>query len=115
MLCSCHRSRSKGPNSRQCLPKQPHISLKTKPRVFKSGRSVLLKEIMTHPRKTIPDGQREQDVGEIECEENGADELQKGLNTADDVQPATGAVGVLRQVKRVELVQCFVILLHLTN
>jgi len=73
--------------------------------VFEGGGSVLLKEIMADPRETVPDGQRQQNVGEIECEENGADELQQGQNTADDVQPAAGAVGVLRQVKRVKLVQ----------
>ena len=76
MLLYVIDERSKGPHSRQCLPKQPHISLEAEPRVFEGGGFVLLKEIMADPRETVPDGQRQQNVGEIECEENGADQLQ---------------------------------------
>ncbi len=73
--------------------------------MFKGGGFVLLKEEMADPRKAVPYDQCQKNIGEIECEENSADELQQGQNTADDVQSATGAVGVLRQVKRVKLLQ----------
>ena len=96
---------SEGSFSGQGFAEESQIALEAEQRVFESGWFVFLEDEVADPSEAVPDDEYEENVGEVEGEEKSADELQNGQNAADDVQSAAGAVGVLRQVKRVKLLK----------
>ncbi len=69
--------------------------MQAEPGVFEGGGSVLLEDEVSYPGESVSDDQYEEEVGEVECEQQCAYQLEEGEEGADHVQSAAGAVRVL--------------------
>lgn len=96
--------KSEGTNSCCYLLEEPHVALEAEPGVLKGRWLILFEHKMADPREAVAHHEHEKQVGQVEGEENGPDELQECEQGSDEVQPSADLVGVLREVKGVKLV-----------
>lgn len=68
---------------------------------------------MANPGEGVAHNKHEDEVGGWEGDKESVEELDEGEGGTDDVEATAGAVGVLRKVERIELVQSWVSAIHI--
>lgn len=97
------------------LSEEPDVALQAQPRIFECRGFVVLEDEVAHPRKGVADDRNCQQVSESHSEEHCSQKLKEGEQSANEVESSAGSVGVLGEVKGVELFQGFVLFVHRLN
>jgi hypothetical protein len=77
--------------------------------MFARGGLVLFDEIMPKECEAVCEDEGHNEIGEVEVEENGPDELDRCQEHADEVNSAAGLVGVLAHVEGIKIIQIFIL------